>query len=127
MPEDGRVFVFDHVSVGVENLERSAEFYDACLAVLGYVRLWRNARSVGYGKRSIASMRRRSAKAVSMRDHRAFARTTTPATTRRSSATLTAIGWKRCCTSNNRSRGQALKSVIFRFADVGGARPFAGS
>jgi catechol 2,3-dioxygenase-like lactoylglutathione lyase family enzyme len=43
------VFVFDHVSVGVSDLERAASFYDACLAPLGHVRLWQNARSVGYG------------------------------------------------------------------------------
>jgi catechol 2,3-dioxygenase-like lactoylglutathione lyase family enzyme len=49
MGRDERVFVFDHVSVGVEELERAASFYDACLAPLGYVRLWRSARSVGYG------------------------------------------------------------------------------
>jgi catechol 2,3-dioxygenase-like lactoylglutathione lyase family enzyme len=49
MPGDARVFVFDHVSVGVEDLERAARFYDACLAPLGYVQLWRNARSAGYG------------------------------------------------------------------------------
>jgi len=41
--------VFDHLSVGVENLDRAAIFYDASLAPLGYVRLWRNARSAGYG------------------------------------------------------------------------------
>jgi catechol 2,3-dioxygenase-like lactoylglutathione lyase family enzyme len=49
MPRDDRVFVFDHVSVGVHDLERAALFYDACLAPLGHVRLWQNARSVGYG------------------------------------------------------------------------------
>jgi catechol 2,3-dioxygenase-like lactoylglutathione lyase family enzyme len=49
MPKDVRVFVFDHVSVGVEDLDRAVQFYDACLAPLGYVRLWRNARSAGYG------------------------------------------------------------------------------
>jgi catechol 2,3-dioxygenase-like lactoylglutathione lyase family enzyme len=49
MPKDARVFVFDHVSVGVDNLERAAKFYDACLAPLGFVRLSQNARSVGYG------------------------------------------------------------------------------
>jgi catechol 2,3-dioxygenase-like lactoylglutathione lyase family enzyme len=41
--------VFDHLSVGVENLDRAAAFYDASLAPLGYVRLWRNARGAGYG------------------------------------------------------------------------------
>jgi catechol 2,3-dioxygenase-like lactoylglutathione lyase family enzyme len=49
MPRDARVFVFDHISIGVADLERASEFYDACLAPLGYVRLWQNARSVGYG------------------------------------------------------------------------------
>lgn len=41
--------VFDHLSIGVEDLERSTAFYDAALAPLGYVRLWRNARAAGYG------------------------------------------------------------------------------
>jgi catechol 2,3-dioxygenase-like lactoylglutathione lyase family enzyme len=33
--------VFDHISIGVEDLDRAAAFYDAVLAPLGYVRLWR--------------------------------------------------------------------------------------
>lgn len=37
------------MSVGVEDLERAASFYDACLAPLGYVRVGQNARFVGYG------------------------------------------------------------------------------
>jgi len=37
------------VSFGVSNLERSAAFYDAALAVLGYVRVWTDATAVGYG------------------------------------------------------------------------------
>jgi catechol 2,3-dioxygenase-like lactoylglutathione lyase family enzyme len=41
--------MFDHISLGVADLDRAAAFYDAALAALGYVRLWRNARSVGYG------------------------------------------------------------------------------
>jgi catechol 2,3-dioxygenase-like lactoylglutathione lyase family enzyme len=49
MPRDPRVFVFDHVSLGVAVLDRAARFYDACLAPLGYVRLWRAPRAVGYG------------------------------------------------------------------------------
>lgn len=49
MPVDPRVFVFDHVSVGVASLDRAAAFYDACLAPLGYVPLWRAPRAVGYG------------------------------------------------------------------------------
>ena len=49
MPRDPRVFVFDHVSIGVVSLARAAAFYDACLAPLGLVPLWRQARAVGYG------------------------------------------------------------------------------
>ncbi len=49
MAFDPRVFVFDHVSVGVADLERAARFYDACLAPLGLVRLFTAARAVGYG------------------------------------------------------------------------------
>jgi catechol 2,3-dioxygenase-like lactoylglutathione lyase family enzyme len=41
--------MFDHISIGVENLERAAAFYDASLAALGYVRLVENKRSVCYG------------------------------------------------------------------------------
>lgn len=49
MARDGRVFVFDHLSAGVRDLERAGAFYDACLAPLGLVRLWTAARAVGYG------------------------------------------------------------------------------
>jgi catechol 2,3-dioxygenase-like lactoylglutathione lyase family enzyme len=41
--------VFDHLSIGVEDLDRAAAFYDAALAAIGYVRLSQNARSVCYG------------------------------------------------------------------------------
>jgi catechol 2,3-dioxygenase-like lactoylglutathione lyase family enzyme len=41
--------VFDHISIGVKDLDRAATFYDAALAALGYVRLAQNARSVSYG------------------------------------------------------------------------------
>ncbi|MCB9508381.1 MAG: VOC family protein [Myxococcales bacterium] len=41
--------MFDHVSLGVAELERSVRFYDAALAPLGCVRLWQNARAAGYG------------------------------------------------------------------------------
>jgi catechol 2,3-dioxygenase-like lactoylglutathione lyase family enzyme len=41
--------VFDHISIGVADLERSAAFYDAALAPLGHVRLSENYRSVCYG------------------------------------------------------------------------------
>lgn len=38
-----------HVSFGVANLQRSAAFYDAALAALGYVRVWSNEDAIGYG------------------------------------------------------------------------------
>jgi catechol 2,3-dioxygenase-like lactoylglutathione lyase family enzyme len=41
--------MFDHVSLGVADLDRAATFYDAVLAALGHVRLFRQARAVGYG------------------------------------------------------------------------------
>lgn len=41
--------MFDHISLGVESLDRAVAFYDAVLAPLGYVRLWRTARAAGYG------------------------------------------------------------------------------
>jgi catechol 2,3-dioxygenase-like lactoylglutathione lyase family enzyme len=41
--------VFDHLSLGVADLDRAAAFYDAVLAALGYVRLTHNARHVAYG------------------------------------------------------------------------------
>ena len=41
--------MFDHLSLGVDDLDRAAAFYDAALAPLGYVRLSQNARSVCYG------------------------------------------------------------------------------
>ena len=44
-----------HVSFGVSDVERSAAFYDAALAPLGYIRVWEDIRpgeagqAVGYG------------------------------------------------------------------------------
>lgn len=44
-----------HLSLGVRDVERSARFYDAALAALGYVRVWSDIRpgeggqAVGYG------------------------------------------------------------------------------
>jgi catechol 2,3-dioxygenase-like lactoylglutathione lyase family enzyme len=41
--------MLDHISLGVIDLKRSASFYDAALAVLGYVRVWADDTAVGYG------------------------------------------------------------------------------
>lgn len=41
--------MFDHISLGVQDLDRAGAFYDAVLAPLGLVRLWGAARAVGYG------------------------------------------------------------------------------
>jgi len=38
-----------HMSLGVADLERSVRFYDAVLAPLGYVQVWRNDFGAGYG------------------------------------------------------------------------------
>ena len=38
-----------HLSFGVADLARSAAFYDAALAPLGYVRVWSNDTAIGYG------------------------------------------------------------------------------
>jgi catechol 2,3-dioxygenase-like lactoylglutathione lyase family enzyme len=41
--------IFDHVSLGVSDLDRAVALYDACLEPLGLVRLWRAPRAAGYG------------------------------------------------------------------------------
>jgi catechol 2,3-dioxygenase-like lactoylglutathione lyase family enzyme len=41
--------MLDHLSVGVADLERGRQFYDAALAPLGYRRVNDKARSSGYG------------------------------------------------------------------------------
>lgn len=38
-----------HLSIGVADLARSASFYDAALAPLGYVRVWTDKTAIGYG------------------------------------------------------------------------------
>ena len=38
-----------HISFAVADLARSAEFYDAVLAPLGYVRVWMHETAIGYG------------------------------------------------------------------------------
>jgi catechol 2,3-dioxygenase-like lactoylglutathione lyase family enzyme len=42
--------VIDHISVGVSDLERSAQFYQAMLAELGLSRLVTRPATVGFGK-----------------------------------------------------------------------------
>lgn len=39
-----------HLSFSVNDLARSAAFYDAALAALGYVRVWADDTAVGYGR-----------------------------------------------------------------------------
>jgi len=41
--------MLSHLSIGVQDLERAAAFYEAALAPLGVVCVWRNARGVGFG------------------------------------------------------------------------------
>jgi catechol 2,3-dioxygenase-like lactoylglutathione lyase family enzyme len=41
--------VLHHLSFAVSNLARSGAFYDAALTPLGYVRVWADARAIGYG------------------------------------------------------------------------------
>jgi len=41
-----------HMSFGVEDLARSAAFYDEILAPLGYVRVWTRPHAVGFGEKS---------------------------------------------------------------------------
>lgn len=43
--------VIHHLSLSVSDLARSATFYDAALAALGYVRVWSFPEAVGYGSR----------------------------------------------------------------------------
>lgn len=38
-----------HLSFGVADLQRAAQFYDAALAPLGYARVWDDDTAVGYG------------------------------------------------------------------------------
>lgn len=41
--------MISHLSIGVSDLGQAAEFYDAVLAALGYMRLYTGPRSLGYG------------------------------------------------------------------------------
>ena len=42
--------MLSHVSLGVADLDRSQAFYDAALATLGFVRVWRFPDAIGYGR-----------------------------------------------------------------------------
>lgn len=50
------MWMLHHLSFGVTNLRQAADFYDAALAPLGYVRVWtdfegdENTQAVGYGE-----------------------------------------------------------------------------
>jgi len=41
--------MYDHLSLGVQDLARAIALYDATLAPLGIVRLWRTKRAAGFG------------------------------------------------------------------------------
>jgi catechol 2,3-dioxygenase-like lactoylglutathione lyase family enzyme len=41
--------VLHHFSIAVVDLARSADFYDATLSALGYVRAWSDETAIGYG------------------------------------------------------------------------------
>ena len=45
--------MFDHVSIGVRDLKRARQFYDAVLAPLGYERLSESETSLGYGAQAV--------------------------------------------------------------------------
>ena len=68
--------MLDHLSIGVSNLERSIEFYDATLKTLGYVRVWSDDDAAGYGPAesddAIAIKRDATAVRASPRFHVAF-------------------------------------------------------
>jgi catechol 2,3-dioxygenase-like lactoylglutathione lyase family enzyme len=48
------VSMFDHVSIGVRDLARARQFYDAALRPLGYACLSEGADALGYGRGKIA-------------------------------------------------------------------------
>jgi catechol 2,3-dioxygenase-like lactoylglutathione lyase family enzyme len=45
--------MFDHISIGVRELERSKRFYDAAMSAIGAQRLSESASSLGYGRGSV--------------------------------------------------------------------------
>jgi catechol 2,3-dioxygenase-like lactoylglutathione lyase family enzyme len=46
--------MFNHVSIGVRDIARTKQFYDAALKPLGYDCLSKSATSLGYGKDAVA-------------------------------------------------------------------------
>jgi catechol 2,3-dioxygenase-like lactoylglutathione lyase family enzyme len=45
--------MFDHISIGVKDLDRARDFYDAALHPLGYSRLSEAGDMLGYGNESV--------------------------------------------------------------------------
>ncbi len=43
--------MISHLSLGVTDLARAVQFYDAALGALGYERVWTGERAAGYGSR----------------------------------------------------------------------------
>ena len=46
--------MLDHVSIGVRDIAKTKQFYDAAMKPLGYACLSEGAESLGYGKKSVA-------------------------------------------------------------------------
>jgi catechol 2,3-dioxygenase-like lactoylglutathione lyase family enzyme len=46
--------MFDHISIGVRDIDRTRKFYDAALKPLGYTCLSESAGSLGYGRDAVA-------------------------------------------------------------------------
>jgi len=46
--------MLDHLSITTGDLDRAQRFYDAVLSTLGYPRVYRNERGIGYGERGAA-------------------------------------------------------------------------
>ncbi len=91
--------MFDHLSIGVKDLPRSAAFYDAALAPLGHVRLFENPRSVCYGPKGLiggeppfAILPVAEGEVVTARFHLAFAATSREQVVRFHAAAVAAGG-----------------------------------
>jgi catechol 2,3-dioxygenase-like lactoylglutathione lyase family enzyme len=67
--------VIDHLTLETSNLIRAAEFYDACLAPLGLVRVSTQTDAIGWGLagRALLVVRLRSGHATQAGFHLAFA------------------------------------------------------